>query len=95
MESDVSRGEFLASLIGGAVPGSLSLGFYYVEVKPLFDMLPATVTAETAYRLTAINSLLLFTGVFIWMTLKLMDAGSIIGRWIYWRSFQGGDVENE
>jgi len=95
METEYSRGEILASFAGAAVPGSLSLAFYYLEVKPLFNMLPATVTAETAYRLTAINSLLLFTAVIIWMTLKLMDVGSVIGRWIHWRYFQGGEEENE
>lgn len=95
METEYSRGEILASFSGAAVPAAGVFTWYYIEVMPMFKALPQKITVEQAAQFTAINSLMIFTAFTLYFAFKLMNVGSVIGRWIHWRFFQGGEKENE
>lgn len=95
MESEYSRGEILSSFLGAAVPAAGVASWYYIEVRPMFRALPQEITVEQAAQFTALNSLMIFTAFTLYFAFKLMNVGSVIGRWIHWKFFQGGENDGE
>ncbi|PSG99159.1 MAG: hypothetical protein BRC29_03470 [Nanohaloarchaea archaeon SW_7_43_1] len=91
MEEEFDSGEIKASLIGGLIPGALSISWFYIEIMPIYRKLPTQISQEQAAQFTAINSLIFLSVIFIFINMKLMSAGSTAGRYYYHRSSNGGD----
>jgi len=93
MAEEVDTGELKASIIGSTIPGIGVITWFYLELLPLYRKLPAQISPEQADQFTALNSLILLSGLILFMTFKLINIGGTTGRYLHWKFFQEADED--